>query len=107
VSGRPFGPNDTINAPQVVIINQTLARMLRDTNPVGKRLVVEATPGEGETHFEIVGVARDAKFEDLREEELPMVYLASAQDKYPSNGRRYLIRSSLPPAAITTSVKQS
>jgi hypothetical protein len=46
-------------------------------------------------------MARDAKFEDLREVELPMVYLASAQDKWPSTGRRYLVRSSLPPAAVT------
>jgi putative ABC transport system permease protein len=107
VAGRPFGANDTLNAPQVAIINETLARMLRETNPVGKRLVVEANPDEGETHYEIVGMARDAKFEDLREVELPMVYLASAQDKWPSTGRRYLVRSSLPPAAVTASVKQS
>jgi len=107
VAGRPFNSADTLNAPQAAIINQTLARMLYEPNPVGKRLVVEATPGEGETHYDIVGVARDAKFEGLRDEELPVVYLASTQDKYPSTGRQFLIRSNLPSADITASVNRS
>ena len=107
VAGRSFATTDSINAPPVAIINQTLAQKLGEGNPVGKRMVVEATPGDPETYYEIVGVARDAKFEDLREEELPVVYLASTQDKYPSLGRRYLVRSNLPPAQLTASIKQN
>jgi len=107
VAGRSFGSGDTTSAPAVAIINQTLVQMLHETNPVGKRLVVEATPGDPETYFEIVGVARDAKFEDLREEPLPVVYLAGAQDPYPTLGRRYLVRSNLPPAELTASIKRS
>jgi len=107
VAGRSFASTDSINAPPVAIINQTLAQKLNDPNLVGKRLVVEATPGDPETSYEIVGIARDAKFEDLREEELPVVYLASTQDKYPSLGRRYLVRSNLPPAALSASLKSN
>jgi predicted permease len=107
VAGRMFSATDSINAPPVAIINQTLARMLHETNPVGRRLVVEATPGDPETNFEIVGVARDAKFEDLREEPLPVVYLVSTQDPYPSLGRRYLVRSNLSPAELTAAIKQN
>ena len=107
VAGRSFADTDTINAPAVAVINQTLARQLHEPNPVGKRMVVEATPGDPETHFEIIGVARDSKFEDLREEDLAVVYLASAQDQYPTTGRRYLIRSKLPPAQLTASIKQT
>jgi len=80
--------------------------MLREPNPVGKRFVVEATPGEGETTYEIVGMARDAKFEDLRESALPVVYLASFQDAYPSSGRQFLIRSNLPPTNLSASINQ-
>lgn len=107
VAGRSFASSDSVNAPPVAIISQTLARMLHETNPVGKRLVVEATPGDPETYFEIVGVARDAKFEDLREEPLPVVYLVSTQDPNPWTGRRYLIRSSLAPAELTASLKRN
>ena len=107
VAGRSFGSSDSINAPPVAIINQTLAQKLNDPNLVGKRLVVEATPGEPETFYEIVGVARDAKFEDLREEDLPVVYLVSTQDAFPSIGRRYLVRSNLPPTELSASIKSN
>jgi predicted permease len=106
VTGRTFNTGDSTSSPPVAIINQTLARMLHEQNPVGRRLWVEATPGDPETQFDIVGIARDAKFEDLREEPLPVVYLASAQDPYPTTSRQYLIRSSLPTATITASVNR-
>jgi predicted permease len=107
VAGRVFASNDSMNAPQVAIISQYLARKLGDTNLLGRRLVVEATPGDPETFYEIIGVARDAKFEDLREEDLPVVYLASTQDKYPTLGRRYLVRSNLPPTELTASIRNN
>jgi predicted permease len=104
LSGRAFSTSDALNAPKAAIISQTLARLLREPNPVGRRLVVEETPLEPETAYEIVGVARDAKFEDLREEPLPVVYLASAQDPGPAAGRQFLVRSSLPLADISAAV---
>jgi len=107
VAGRNFAASDSMNAPQVAIISQTLARMLNEQNLVGRRFVVEATPGDPETFYEIIGIARDAKFEDLREEPLPLVYLASTQDKYPNLARRYLVRSNLPPTELTASIKQN
>ena len=105
--GRTFGSSDALNAPNVAIINQTLASILHEANPIGRRLVVEATPGESETVFDIIGVARDAKFEELREGPLPVVYLASPQDPHPASGRQFLIRSGLPPASITASINRS
>ena len=36
-----------------------------------------------------------------------MVYLASTQDAYPNQGRRYLVRSNLPPAQVTAAVNRS
>ena len=107
VAGRNFAASDTLNSPRKAIINQTLARMLKEENPVGKRLVVEATPGEAETEYEIVGVARDSKFEDLREKDLPVVYLASSQELEPPAGARFLIRSSLPPAELANSLNRA
>ncbi len=74
LSGRYFTSGDVVNSPKVAIVNETFARMLHEANPVGRRVVVEATPNEPETPYEIVGMVRDAKFEDLRELPLPMVY---------------------------------
>ncbi len=105
--GRAFNSTDTTNAPKAVIINQKLAKMLNEPNPVGRRLVVETTPTEPETAYEIIGVATDVKFEDLREEPIPVVYLASGQDLAPSAMRTFLIRSQLPPAELTASINRS
>jgi putative ABC transport system permease protein len=103
-SGREFNAHDDLSAPKVAIINETLARMLHEGNPIGRRFVVEATPNEPETAYEIVGIARDAKFEELKEESLATIYLPSLQDPFPGASRQFLIRSKLPQAEITASV---
>jgi predicted permease len=107
VAGRQFNSSDTSTSPKVAIINESLARKLPDPRVVGRRLVVERTPSEPETKYEIVGIARDAKFEELRETDTPVVYLVSSQDPEPSLGRQFLIRSSLPPDVVTGSVKSA
>jgi putative ABC transport system permease protein len=106
LGGRDFSATDALNSPKVAIVNETLARSLHQANPVGRRVFVEATPNEPETPYEIVGMVRDAKFEELREEPLAMVYLASLQDPQPGPGRQFLIRSNLPPTDITGAVKR-
>jgi predicted permease len=107
INGRPFNSSDALNSPKVAIINQTLARRLSAANALGRRLFVEATPSEPETPYEVVGIVSDAKFEDLREEPLPVVYLASLQDPSPGNGRQFLIRSNLPPADFIPGLKRA
>ena len=107
LNGREFSSHDTLNAPRVAIINETFARQLRESNPLGRRVVVETTPNEPETAYEIVGIARDAKFEEIKEQKIPMIYLPSLQDPQPSVGRQFLIRSSLPQADITASVNRA
>jgi putative ABC transport system permease protein len=106
-SGREFNSHDTLSSPKVAIVSETFARQLRETNPIGRRVVVEQTPNEPETTYEIVGVARDAKFEDLKEELIPVMYLSSLQDPQPVPGRQFLIRSNLPQAEITASVNRA
>jgi predicted permease len=106
-SGRRFTSQDAVSTPKVAIVNETLARQLGQANPVGHRVVVETTPSEPETTYDIVGMVRDAKFEDLKEGPLPMVYLASSQDPQPFTGRFFLIRSNLSQTTLTTSINKA
>jgi len=106
-SGRDFNAYDAGNTPKVAIVNETFARLLHEANPVGHRVVVEETPSEPETAYEIVGLVRDTKFEELREEPIPIVYLTSGQDPQPSQGRQFLIRSNLPQADVTAAVNRA
>ncbi len=107
LSGRDFSAYDSGNTPKVAIVNETFARLLHEANPVGHRVVVEETPSEPETAYEIVGLVRDTKFEELREEPIPIVYLTSGQDPQPSQGRQFLIRSNLPQADVTAAVNHA
>ncbi len=107
LSGRDFSAYDSGNTPKVAIVNETFARLLHEANPVGHRVVVEETPSEPETAYEIVGLVRDTKCEELREEPIPIVYLTSGQDPQPSQGRQFLIRSNLPQADVTAAVNHA
>jgi putative ABC transport system permease protein len=109
LSGRDFNDADSANAPKVAVVNETFARTLAGGgNPVGKRFRVERTPSEPETVYEIVGLVRDAKYQDLREEFVPVAFTTSSQVSRPSAGALLLIRSStLSPAALAPSIKRA
>jgi len=77
VSGRGFTAADREGAPQVVVVNETFAaRYWPGQDPIGKRL----TSFSGATSIEIVGVARDGKYQMLTEAPLPYLYRPFLQD---------------------------
>lgn len=108
LAGRDFNDHDAANAPKVAIVNETFARKLLDgVNPVGQRFRIEATPSTPETVYEIVGLVKDTKYEDLRENFGPIAYLASLQEPgEPGTGGQFLIHSNLPRAELTAAVKR-
>jgi putative ABC transport system permease protein len=107
LSGRDFNAGDAPNAPKVAVVNESFARSITNgENPVGKRFRVEQTPSEPETVYEIVGLVKDAKYRDLREEFVPVAFTASSQASRQGEGAQFLIRSStIPPAALALSIK--
>jgi predicted permease len=108
VAGRDFGEQDTPSSPKVAIVNREFAqRFGRGANPVGMRIRREATPDEPETAFEIVGVAKNSKYHDLREKPVPIVYLPTSQEQNPDSFEQVMIHSALPLAGLTTSLKSA
>jgi predicted permease len=81
VRGRAFEDGDRAGAPEVVIINETLARRLfADEDPIGKTLVNQTGPPPSrERQLQVVGVARDGKYRTLGEEPRAFVYAPAAQ----------------------------
>jgi predicted permease len=78
VLGRALGPQDTEKSPKVAVINETMARrFFPNGSPIGRRF------GEGEPEhsgdIEIVGVAKDAKYESLREKPQAAAYYPYTQ----------------------------
>jgi predicted permease len=108
VAGRDFNDHDAANAPKVAIVNETFASKLLDgVNPIGQRFRIEATPSSPETVYEIVGLVKDTKYEDLRENFGPIGYLANLQEPGTTGtGGQFLIHSNLPRAELTGAVKR-
>jgi predicted permease len=102
VAGRDFSEADAVNSPPVAIVNETFVRTVaQGVNPIGHRVRREATPYQPEEAYEIVGVVRDAKYIDLRQEPLPVVFFAARQASEPGEYVRLMVRSTVLPSAST------
>jgi predicted permease len=76
-AGRSFTASDDKGAPGVAMVNQTFAaRFFGGENPVGRHVGLGRT---AERMLEIVGLVKDAKYEDVREEQRPMLYVPALQ----------------------------
>jgi putative ABC transport system permease protein len=108
LAGRDFGEQDTLSSPQVAVVNQEFARRFgKGGNPVGLRIRREATPHEPETAFEIVGVVKNSKYKDLRENFGPIVYLSISQDQNPDLFVQVIVHSRLPLATVKSSLQRA
>jgi predicted permease len=69
--GRDLTERDNENAPKVAIVNETLAKLyFAGRDPIGQRIGWDPT----KVDMEIVGVAKDAKYNSLRRDTPPTVY---------------------------------
>jgi putative ABC transport system permease protein len=102
VSGRGIEKQDSRAAPKVIVVNETLVRRyFGNTNPIGRRLGF-TTAGV----FEIVGVARDVKYNGLRDEIPPTVYFSYQQFLSISNYMTFEVRAD-GGAAIVGSIRRA
>jgi predicted permease len=107
LAGRDFDARDRVGTPKVAIVNEAFARkFLNGSSPIGHRFWVEATPGDPDTPYEIIGLVRDTKYEDLREEFGPIAYYAAAQNAGAGPGAPLMIRSRLSQAETVAAVKR-
>jgi predicted permease len=89
--------------PKTVVVNERFVRKyLSGRKPIG--LMIKLW---GKEDLEIVGVCRDAKYMDMdfRREATPMVHFASRQIH--PRFARFVLRTTLPPLAVTASARKS
>jgi putative ABC transport system permease protein len=108
IAGRDFNARDIPESPQVAVVNQTLVKkFFASENPIGKRFRVEEGNKLGEP-VEIVGIVKDAKYETLRDEAPPTVYLAMSQNAKPHTSLTFEVRSAgAAPASLIPAVKSA
>ena len=106
LAGRDFTALDRRGAPEVAIVNETLARrLLETTTPIGRRVLAGARPGQPNRTFEIVGFVRDAAYRSPRDPVPPTLYLSLAQHvDIPSSITISLRSNGVPPGALARSV---
>jgi putative ABC transport system permease protein len=105
VSGRDFSARDDMDAPGVVIINETLARRsFPDEDPLGKRIKPSISIGKaGPVMREIVGVVGDVKHRGLNADLTPEVYVPHAQ--IPFNAMTVVLRTNGDPYGLVPAVR--
>ena len=79
VAGREFTDADRLNAPKVAIVNEAFVRhFIGNRNPLGVR-VYRGSGNNVTLDTEIVGVVKDAKYSNMKEEPPRVVYTPYAQ----------------------------
>ena len=108
LAGREFDARDLDSSPRVAIVNQSFARRFGlGSDPTGKRLRREATPFNPELVFEVVGLVKDTKYYNLREEFRPIAFLAITQDSEPDPWTRVVIRSDAPLSGLVPGIRRT
>jgi putative ABC transport system permease protein len=81
VAGREFSAQDTVDAPRVIVINESLARSAwKGQDPVGRTLILDYQGGA--TARQVVGVVRDARYRGPRSDPAPEIFIPHAQNPY-------------------------
>jgi predicted permease len=105
LAGRDFDARDRLGAQPVAIVNEALARkFFSGTSPLGKHYRLEQHDSLGPP-IQIVGVVKDAKYKELREETLPTAYLPLSQDSAQSPYANYVLRTAGTPSSLAPAVK--
>ena len=105
LEGREFTDEDTVSAPGVIVINQTMARRYwPKEDPVGKRIKI----GYFDSHepwLTVVGVVGDVRHWGLDREVRPEFFRPYTQAAWPV--MTIVVRTALAPASFTRPVKQA
>ncbi len=88
MAGREFDDRDRETGPKTALVNQAFVRRFcGGANPLGRRVGIGGQPDH-----EIVGVAGDNRFQSVREQAQPFIYLSYAQEEL--SGMRFFVRTS-------------
>jgi putative ABC transport system permease protein len=108
LEGRNFGATDTKTSAFVAIVNETLARkFFSGTNPVGKYFRRDEGPGKTTPLIQVVGLAKDSKYESLREKPVSQAFFPAAQIPEDEQFVNFEIRTDKRPSALISLVQDS
>jgi hypothetical protein len=96
-AGRDFGEHDDLKAPRVAIVNEEFARkVFGGQNPVGRTFRREEFGDKTDSVFLVVGLVRNTKYHELREDFQPIAFVPAAQDEEPGPSGTFVLRTNAP-----------
>ena len=103
LQGRTFADSDRENSPKVVVVNQAFVRQfLSGKDPIGQYYGYEAT---NPRMFQIVGVVKDSRVNDIRENAPPTIYDSLSQEV--SDVESVNVRTFGDPAQLISQVREA
>jgi len=108
LAGRDFRENDTPASPRVAVVNEQFARTFcAGANPIGKTFEQRQSGGKPDLVFQIVGLVGNTKYRDLRENSIPIIFVAEYQIADPGADATFLGRSSEATSASIAALKDT
>ncbi len=100
ISGRDFTEADALGRPRVAIVNEAFAKKFNlGRDAVGKRM----SQGGDTLDIEIIGLAKDSKYSQVKQPIPPVFYVPYRQDSTIGSNRFY-VRSGMDPATVMKAI---
>jgi predicted permease len=100
VAGREFTASDGSERPKVAVVNQAFAKKFGlGSDPVGKFMAV----GSGELDMQIVGLVKDAKYSEVKQE-IPPLYFTPYRQNEGIGSMTFYARTSADPGQVLRAV---
>jgi putative ABC transport system permease protein len=100
IAGRDFTTSDVAGSPKVAIVNEAFAKKFHlGRDAVGKHM----STGGNDLDIEIVGLAKNAKYSDVKDSVPPVFFLPWRQDTT-LGGLNYYVRSARDPEGVMRSI---
>jgi predicted permease len=104
VAGRDFDDRDAANSPLVAIVNETMTRrFFPSVSAIGRTF----RRGHEPRQIEVVGIVRDSKYEAVRQETPPTMFVPAAQAPPGGEAEEFSVRSVVPPSTIIPAIRRA
>jgi predicted permease len=101
LQGRGLAATDVAGAPNALVVNASFARKyFPDEDPLGRAVKIHGIT------WQIVGVCRDTKYDDLKAGPQPIVYTSFRQYVI-RNATSFNVRTALPPATLANAIRRA